>query len=83
MPAQDDSVAVNPPKDLALQPDNVRKAEALSSFVEGVRLEENAEVDSALEAYQKVLNFDPGQVELALRVSVLLSRKDSDLSLAT
>ena len=63
-----------PAKDLALQPENARKADALVDFVEGSRLEENAEMDNALAAYQKVLNFDPGQVELALRVAALLSR---------
>lgn len=65
-----------PAKDLALQPENARKADALVDFVEGSRLEENAEMDGALAAYQKVLNFDPGQAELALRVAALLSRRE-------
>ena len=65
-----------PATDLALQPENARKADALVDFVEGSRLEENAEMDNALAAYQKVLNFDPGQVELALRVAALLSRQE-------
>jgi len=73
---QDDSFTFVPAKDLALQPENARKADALVDFVEGVRLEENAEMDSALAAYQKVLNFDPGQAELALRVAALLSRQE-------
>ena len=75
-PAQDDSFTLVPAKDLALQPENARKADALADFVEGSRLEENAEMDSALAAYQKVLNFDPGQAELALRVAALLSRQE-------
>jgi len=74
-PLQDDSFTFVPAKDLALQPENVRKADALADFVEGVRLEENAEMENALAAYQKVLNVDPGQAELALRVAALLSRQ--------
>lgn len=75
-PAQDDSFNFVPAKDLALQPENARKADALADFVEGSRLEENAEMENALAAYQKVLNFDPGQAELALRVAALLSRQE-------
>jgi tetratricopeptide (TPR) repeat protein len=73
---QDDSFILTPPKDLALQPENARKADALADFVEGTRLEENAEMDNALAAYQRVLNFDPGLSELALRVAALLSRQE-------
>ena len=75
-PVQDDSFTLVPAKDLALQPENARKADALVDFVEGVRLEENAEMENALAAYQKVLNVDPGQAELALRVAALLSRRE-------
>jgi tetratricopeptide (TPR) repeat protein len=74
--SQDDSFTLIPAKDLALQPENARKADALVDFVEGVRLEENAEMENALAAYQKVLNVDPGQAELALRVAALLSRQE-------
>jgi hypothetical protein len=49
-PAQDDSFTLVPAKDLALQPENARKADALVDFVEGARLEENAEMDRALAA---------------------------------
>jgi len=73
---QDDSFVLTPAPDLALQPENVRKANALADFVEGTRLEENAEMDNALAAYQRVLNFDPGLSELALRVASLLSRQE-------
>jgi tetratricopeptide (TPR) repeat protein len=76
LPAQDDSFNLTPAKDLALQPENARKADALADFVEGARLEENAEMDNALAAYQKVLTFDPGQAELALHVAGLLSRQE-------
>ncbi|MEY2488521.1 MAG: hypothetical protein QOC70_463 [Verrucomicrobiota bacterium] len=75
-PAQDDTFTLVPAKDLALQPENARKADALVDFVEGIRLEENAEMENALAAYQKVLNVDPGQAELALRVAALLSRQE-------
>jgi tetratricopeptide (TPR) repeat protein len=73
--SQDDSFILTPPKDLGLQPDNARKADALADFVEGARLEENAEMENALAVYQRVLNFDPGLSELALRVAALLSRQ--------
>ena len=71
---QDDSFILTPAKDLALQPQNARKADALADFVEGIRLEEDADMENALAAYQKVLTFDPGLSELALRVAALLSR---------
>jgi tetratricopeptide (TPR) repeat protein len=77
MPAQDDSLNLVPARDLALQPENARKADALTNFIEGSRLEENAEMESALEVYQKVLSFDPGQVELAVRVAGLLVRQEN------
>ena len=74
--SQDDSFLLTPAKDLALQNENARKADALADFVEGTRLEENAEMENALAAYQRVLNFDPGLSELALRVAALLSRQE-------
>ena len=73
---QDDSVTLTPAKDLTLRPEGERKAEALAHFVEGASFEESGEVDKALEAYRKVLNVDPGQVELACRVAALLTRQD-------
>ncbi|MBA2432726.1 MAG: tetratricopeptide repeat protein [Chthoniobacterales bacterium] len=72
----DDSVRLTPPADLALERPALRKADALANFVEGARLEENGEVDAALKAYQKVLTVDPGEVELASRVALLLTRQD-------
>ena len=66
-----------PAKDLALQPANARKADALADFVEGIRLEENADMENALTLYQKVLTVDPGQAELALRVAALLIRQEN------
>ncbi len=72
---QDDSFDRVPAKDLILRPEGVHKAEALSYFVEGNALEEEGEMEKALAAYRKVLNVDPGQSELAVRVAGLLSRQ--------
>lgn len=71
----DDSVSRTPAPDLALRPENARKADALTQFVEGARLEENAEMESALAAYLKVLDVDPGEAALASRVATLLTRQ--------
>jgi len=72
----DDSVASKPASDLALRPQGAHKADALARFVEGMAFEENGEMESALEAYRKVLNVDPGQSELASRVAGLLIQQD-------
>jgi len=72
---RDDSLITAPVKELSLQPAGARKAEGLAQFVEGERLEEMGEIDRALEAYQKVLNVDPGEVDLALHVADMLSRQ--------
>lgn len=72
----DDSLALPPPRDLTLRSDGEHKAEALAHFVEGINYEENGEMDKALEAYRQVLNVDPGQAELAVRVAALLVRDD-------
>lgn len=73
---QDDSVTSKPTSDLALRPQAAHKADALARFVEGMALEENGEMERALEAYRKVLNVDPGQSELASRVAGLLIQQD-------
>jgi tetratricopeptide (TPR) repeat protein len=72
----DDSVASKPTSDLALRPQGAHKADALARFVQGMAFEENGEMESALEAYRKVLNVDPGQSELASRVAGLLIQQD-------
>jgi tetratricopeptide (TPR) repeat protein len=59
-----------------LRPQGAHKADALARFVEGMAFEENGEMESALEAYRKVLNVDPGQSELASRVAGLLIQQD-------
>jgi tetratricopeptide (TPR) repeat protein len=72
----DDSFSLKPAPDLALHPENERKAGALAHFVEGMAFEESGEMDQALEAYRKVLNVDPGQSELASRVAALLIQQE-------
>ena len=73
---QDDSLYSKPAADLALHSEGAHKADALTHFVEGMSLEENGEMDRALEAYRKVLNVDPGQSQLASRVAALLIEQD-------
>lgn len=73
---QDDSFNSTPAKDLALRTDGTHKADALAHYVEGTAFEENGEADKALEAFRKVLNVDPGQSELAVRVAALLARRE-------
>ena len=70
---QDDSLVLHPPKDLALQYEGERKAQALASYVEALDLQENGESEKALAAFEKVLNVDPGEVDLATRVAFLLT----------
>lgn len=65
-----------PAKDLQLRLENEHKADALAHFVEGMAFEESGEMDKALASYRKVLDVDPGQVELAGRVASLLARQD-------
>ena len=73
---QDDSLSAKPAADLALRSEGAHKADVLTHFVEGMSLEENGEMDRALEAYRKVLNVDPGQSQLASRVAALLIEQD-------
>ena len=70
----DDSLRRTPPADLTLDPSGIRKADALATFVEGARLEENGELEAALIAYQKVLTVHPGEVEDELRYLVAVLR---------
>ena len=73
---KDDSLELKPAKDLLLKDTGRLRAEALAEFVHGANLEENGELEKALIAYRHVLNVDPGQVELAVRVAVLLTRQN-------
>ena len=72
----DDSLTLPPARDLNLSIEGEHKAEALAHFVEGIDFEENGEMEKAVEAYRQVLNVDPGQIELAVRVAALLTRDD-------
>ncbi len=72
---QDDTLVLHSPKDLALQPEGERKAQALTSYVEALDLQEDGESEKALAAFEKVLNVDPGEVDLATRVAFLLTRE--------
>lgn len=54
-PAQDQAAA----KDLLLKTDEVKKADALASFIVGALAEDNADADKALDDYRKVLAVDP------------------------
>src|SRR5437868_4312584 len=72
----DDSLALPPARDLNLSIEGGHKAEALAHFAEGIDFEEDGEMEKALEAYRQVLNVDPGEIELAVRVAALLTRDD-------
>jgi tetratricopeptide (TPR) repeat protein len=72
---QDDSVILHPPNDLALQPDGERKVRALLDYVRALDLQDDGEAQKALEAFERVLNIDPGEVDLATRVAYLLTEQ--------
>ncbi len=72
----DDSLNLSKPKDLELRGDGERKAQALSHYIEGLSFEEAGEMEKALDAYRKVLDVDPGQADLAVRVAALLAREE-------
>jgi tetratricopeptide (TPR) repeat protein len=72
---QDDSFVLKAPKDLALQDDGERKARALVDYVLALDLQENGESDKALQAFERVLNIDPGEIDLATRVAFLLTQQ--------
>ncbi len=73
---KDDSLDLQPAKDLLLKETGRLKADALAEFVRGADLEESGETEKALTAYRHVLNVDPGQVELAVRVADILTRQN-------
>jgi tetratricopeptide (TPR) repeat protein len=72
---QDDSVVLHPPKDLALKPEGERKARALLDYIRALDLQDDGEVEQALAAFERVLNVDPGEVDLATRVAFLLTQQ--------
>jgi tetratricopeptide (TPR) repeat protein len=72
---QDDTVIFHPPKDLALRPEGERKARALLDYVQALDLQDDGESEKALAAFERVLNIDPGEVDLATRVAYLLTQQ--------
>ncbi len=74
-PPQDDSLVLHAPKDLALQPEGERKARALLDYVQALDLQDDGESEQALAAFERVLNIDPGEVDLATRVAFLLTQR--------
>ncbi len=72
---QDDSLVLRAPKDLALRPDGERKARALLDYVKALDWQDNGESEKALEAFERVLNVDPGEIDLATRVAFLLTQE--------
>ncbi len=74
--ALDDSTLTTPTRDLLLNPAGEHAADALAHFVTGLQWEEQGELDKALEEFRQVLNLDPGQITLAVRVAALLAHDD-------
>jgi len=72
---QDDALILHAPKDLALKPEGERKVRALLDYIEALNLQENGESEKALEAFERVLNIDPGEIDLATRVAFLLTQQ--------
>ena len=75
MSRQDDSLVLHPAKDLALRPESERKARALLDYVRALNLQDQGESEQALAAFERVLNIDPGEVDLATRVAYLLTQQ--------
>jgi tetratricopeptide (TPR) repeat protein len=65
-----------PPEDLSLVKESAKKADALAAFSKGLLAEENADTDTALEQYRRVLDLDPTYTELAIKVAYELARRD-------
>ncbi len=72
---QDDSLVLHAPKDLALKPEGERKVRAMLDYIEALDLQENGEGEKALAAFERVLNIDPGEIDLATRVAFLLTQQ--------
>ena len=72
---QDDSLVLHAPKDLALRPEGERKARAMVDYVLALDLQDNGESEKALEAFERVLSIDPGEIDLATRVAFLLTQQ--------
>ncbi|MEO5719185.1 MAG: tetratricopeptide repeat protein, partial [Chthoniobacterales bacterium] len=66
---------MHPPADLALRPEGERKARAMLDYVLALDLQEDGESEKALEAFERVLAIDPGEIDLATRVAFLLTQE--------
>ncbi len=66
---------LHPPKDLALRPEGERKARAMMDYVLALDLQNDGEGEKALEAFERVLAIDPGEINLATRVAFLLTQQ--------
>ncbi|MBA2521699.1 MAG: tetratricopeptide repeat protein [Solirubrobacterales bacterium] len=75
LPRQDDSLMLQAPKDLALRPDGEHKARAMVDYIRALDLQDEGETQKALEAFERVLNVDPGEIYLATRVAFLLTQQ--------
>ena len=62
--------------DLQLKPDAEHKADAFSSFAQGLLAEDNADQDAMLAGYRRALELDPGYAELAVKVAYELARRN-------
>ncbi|HEY3662023.1 MAG TPA: tetratricopeptide repeat protein [Chthoniobacterales bacterium] len=72
---QDDSLTLHPPKDLTLRPEGERKARAMVDYVLALDLQDDGESQKALDAFERVLAIDPGEIDLATRVAFLLTQQ--------
>jgi tetratricopeptide (TPR) repeat protein len=62
------------PQDLQLTREASRKADALASFTLGFAAENEADNETALREYRRVLDLDPGYTELAIKVAYEYAR---------
>ncbi len=70
-----DPVILEPDPDLALDKPSRRNADAIARFLHGLILEDEGQLDAAIDAFTRVLDIDPSQWELASRLSAVLVRR--------
>lgn len=68
------------PPDLALKPEDERKADAFAAFAQGFVAEENSDQEKMLASYRRALELDPGNPELAVKVAYELARRNDPSS---
>jgi len=70
------AAADSPPNgDLLLDAGGAREADALAAYIDGFIAEDNADSDTMLADYEKVLALDPGYSDLAVKVALELARR--------